>query len=82
MRGSSNAVFFVLLVTGIGTLLLPKFFGKDVPSHVSFMDHGYISPPLPANLNEPYFKGTLEEHSAFFHEIRKDILEYLKNHLN
>lgn len=51
-------------------------------THISFMDHGYISPPLPANLNEPYFKGTLEERSSFFHEIRKDILEFLKNHLN
>jgi hypothetical protein len=50
-------------------------------THISFMDHGYINPPVLINLNEPYFKGTLEERKAFFDEVRQDIREFLQHHL-
>ena len=50
-------------------------------THVSFMDHGYSSPPNLANPDEPYFNGTLEERIAFFNQIRKDIRDFLRTHL-
>ncbi len=50
-------------------------------THVSFMDHGYISPPTLVNPDEPYFNGTLEERTAFFTQIRKDIRDFLKTHI-
>jgi len=50
-------------------------------THISFMDHGFISPPILINPDEPYFNGTLEERKAFFDEIRRDIRDFLKYHL-
>lgn len=50
-------------------------------THISFMDHGYISAPTLIDPNEPYFSGTIEERKVFFDEIRKDIREFLKKHL-
>ena len=50
-------------------------------THVSFMDHGYINPATLVNPNEPYFNGTLEERTAFFNQIRKDIRDFLKTHI-
>lgn len=50
-------------------------------THISFMDHGYICPPRSFNLNEDYFNGTLEERTAFFDKLRKDIRVFLRRHL-
>jgi dienelactone hydrolase len=49
--------------------------------HISFMDHGYIDPPNPVDPNEHYFNGTVEERKFFFDQLRKDIREFLKKHL-
>ena len=51
-------------------------------THISFMDHGYISPPIPTYLDEPYFKGTTEERRMFFDELRRDTRKFLKQHLS
>lgn len=50
-------------------------------THVSFMDHGYVGPSTRINSNEPYFNGTLEKRLVFFDEIRKDIRDFLKQHI-
>lgn len=50
-------------------------------THISFMDHGYISPSEPINLKEPYFKGDLEQRLIFFDQVRKDVLDFLKEHI-
>ncbi len=50
-------------------------------THVSFMDHGYISPSALINPNDLYFNGTLEERRVFFDEIRRDIRGFLKQHI-
>lgn len=48
-------------------------------THISFMDHGYISPSTLINPNEPYFMGTVDERARFFNEIRKDVRDFLKD---
>lgn len=50
-------------------------------THISFMDHGYVNPPIPDGVNEPYFNGTLAERIAFFDKFRGDILEFLDSNL-
>lgn len=48
-------------------------------THTSFMDHGYVNPSLPKEINEPYFNGSSEERKAFFDEIRKEIRQFLSH---
>jgi len=50
-------------------------------THTSFMDHGYVNPPLSKELNEPYFNGSSAERAAFFNRMREEIREFLANHL-
>jgi hypothetical protein len=50
-------------------------------THTSFMDHGYVNPPLPKELNEPYFNGSSEERVTFFNAIREEIRHFLASHL-
>lgn len=50
-------------------------------THISFMDHGYINPEVKLKLPEPYFDGTLGERKSFFDEVRKDIREFLEEHI-
>jgi hypothetical protein len=50
-------------------------------THISFMDHGYICPQRLFNPNEQYFNGTLEERTAFFDKLRKDIRIFSRKHL-
>jgi hypothetical protein len=62
----------------------PKIFEERAhlgPFHTSFMDHGYVNPPLPKELNEPYFNGTSEERIEFFNLIREEIRHFLASHL-
>ena len=49
--------------------------------HTSFMDHGYINPPNPFDPGEHYFNGTVEERKTFFDAVRKDIRDFLSEHI-
>lgn len=51
-------------------------------THISFMDHGYICPPIPSGINEPYFNGTIAERMTFFNKLRRDILTFLNVNLS
>ena len=50
-------------------------------THISFMDHGYISPSTLINPNEPYFNGNLDERLAFFYQVRSNVLDFLMEHI-
>lgn len=47
-------------------------------THTSFMDHAYVNPKRPMDLEEEYFNGTLEERKAFFESVRTDVRFFLK----
>lgn len=48
-------------------------------THVSFMDHGYASPPNQVNPNESYFNGTVEERKVFLMKCGKTLENFSRN---
>lgn len=50
-------------------------------THISFMDHGYITPLDDVNVKNSYFNGGLAERMVFFDQLREDILTFLNTGL-